>query len=217
MKCTDPENCKRCSEDATTPHSGISPTSKSEANVSEQSAQSGPSYAAETYCVVHTGETGWCVKHGDDLVCDVYAHKGEEMARRIATLLNTPPAGASDAVLSVLDKCFEEEISRVSTVEYNSNEICQWFWKQLRAAIETVLTSKAEGADARTEVEWLSIVRERDALIGELTTEANYSGYEVGARMLFARAASFISATPKRYPALAAPPAPVAGSGMGDG
>lgn len=44
-------------------------------------------YTAETYCVITSGETGWCVKQGDDTVCDVYLH-GELMARHIAWLLN---------------------------------------------------------------------------------------------------------------------------------
>lgn len=44
------------------------------------------SYTAETYTVVTSGETGWCVKYGDDNICDVYA--GEAMAKRIAEVLN---------------------------------------------------------------------------------------------------------------------------------
>lgn len=43
-------------------------------------------YTAETYAVINTGETGWCVKRGPDTVCDVYA--GEQIARRIAEALN---------------------------------------------------------------------------------------------------------------------------------
>lgn len=154
------------------------------------------------------------------------------------TTTPTPPAGASDAAMDAfisdavnrfLAWRLPEDFAPDCGISFKPITNPAWthdLWPsgtnlfhagQARAmfehCLEAALTSKAEGADARTEVEWLSIVRERDALIGELATEANYSGYEVGARMLFARAASFISATPKRYPALATPPAPVAGSG----
>jgi hypothetical protein len=45
-------------------------------------------YTAETYCVLNTGETGWCVKLGDDTICDVYGPEAEEQASLIARLLN---------------------------------------------------------------------------------------------------------------------------------
>ncbi|KGQ19882.1 hypothetical protein LF41_2389 [Lysobacter dokdonensis DS-58] len=48
-------------------------------------------YTCESYCVIDTGETGWCVKCGDDTVCDVY-FGGEDMARRIADQLNETEA-----------------------------------------------------------------------------------------------------------------------------
>lgn len=48
-------------------------------------------YTAETYCVVNSGETGWCVKLGDDTVCDVYGADNKEMAERIADFLNYSP------------------------------------------------------------------------------------------------------------------------------
>jgi hypothetical protein len=43
-------------------------------------------YTAESYAVITSGETGWCVKLGDDNICDVYS--GEADARRMAELLN---------------------------------------------------------------------------------------------------------------------------------
>ena len=48
-------------------------------------------YVAEKYTVITSGEQGWCVKRGDDTVCDVY--EGQAMAEKIASLLNA--AGAS--------------------------------------------------------------------------------------------------------------------------
>lgn len=44
-------------------------------------------FTAESYTVITSGETGWCVKLGDDNVCDVYTG-GKDAAERIATLLN---------------------------------------------------------------------------------------------------------------------------------
>lgn len=49
--------------------------------------QAGVPYTAETYSVT-SGESGWCVKLGDDTVCDVYTG-GQTMAERIAALLNS--------------------------------------------------------------------------------------------------------------------------------
>lgn len=43
-------------------------------------------YTAETYIVITSGETGWCVKYGDDTICDVYA--GQQVAETIADYLN---------------------------------------------------------------------------------------------------------------------------------
>lgn len=49
-----------------------------------------PRYTAESYAVRRNPtlppELGWCVKDGDDTVCDVFY--GAAMARRIAKLLN---------------------------------------------------------------------------------------------------------------------------------
>lgn len=47
-------------------------------------------YTAESYFVLTSGVTGWCVKHGDDTVCDIYKG-GQAVAERIAHLLNTTP------------------------------------------------------------------------------------------------------------------------------
>lgn len=44
-------------------------------------------YKAESYAVADTGEIGWCVKYGDDTICDVYSG-GQEMAETIAALLS---------------------------------------------------------------------------------------------------------------------------------
>ncbi|HEU4376243.1 MAG TPA: hypothetical protein VFS02_22310 [Telluria sp.] len=44
-------------------------------------------YRAESYAVADTGEIGWCVKYGDDTICDVYSG-GQEMAETIAALLS---------------------------------------------------------------------------------------------------------------------------------
>lgn len=53
-------------------------------------------YTAETFAVITSGETGHCVKLGDDTVCDVYCgHNGSGLtggmygAERIAAALNT--------------------------------------------------------------------------------------------------------------------------------
>lgn len=46
----------------------------------------GNNYTAEDFLVLNTGEKGFCVKLGDDTVCDVWT--GEEDAKRIATALN---------------------------------------------------------------------------------------------------------------------------------
>lgn len=61
---------------------------------------------------------------------------GVECAPWVIEEVRKLEANQAPALLATLDKCFEEEISRVSTVEYNSNEICRWFWKQLRGAVE---------------------------------------------------------------------------------
>ena len=52
-------------------------------------------YATETFTVITSGETGHCVKLGDDTVCDVYCgHNGSGLtggmygAERIAAALN---------------------------------------------------------------------------------------------------------------------------------
>lgn len=120
-----------------------SPISASGVSVSELSAQSGPSYAAETYCVVDTGETGWCVKRGDDLVCDVYAHQGEEMARRITTLLNTQPAGARDAVT---DEMVERAADAAWFGYYFNETDRQEKYAAARKIIEAALAGKADSS-----------------------------------------------------------------------
>jgi hypothetical protein len=44
-----------------------------------------------------------------------------------------------------MDAAFEQEIKRVSTVEYNSNEICRIFYTQFRAAVLAQLKEQKNG------------------------------------------------------------------------
>jgi diphthamide synthase (EF-2-diphthine--ammonia ligase) len=43
-------------------------------------------------------------------------------------------------LLALMDSAFEAEIVRVSTLEYNSNEICRHFYGELRKRIEATAT-----------------------------------------------------------------------------
>jgi hypothetical protein len=53
-------------------------------------------------------------------------------------------ANAGEVDLTVIDAAFEQEIKRVSTLPYNSNEICREFYKNLRAAIASSAAQEAK-------------------------------------------------------------------------
>jgi hypothetical protein len=60
-----------------------------------------PEFTAETFCVINTGEIGWCVKHGDDTMCDTYGsdHDQQVLAEGIATFLNGTQASGSKRLI----------------------------------------------------------------------------------------------------------------------